>query len=95
MLFYVLFWAYLYRESELNITTVNAINRLENIEQAVLAGGIVNKADALFLYKNAPLWQLMKLGHELRNQKTDARYVGWIIDRNVNITNGCFSQCSF
>jgi cyclic dehypoxanthinyl futalosine synthase len=74
---------------------VKSFNRIEEIENSVLSGLPVNKEDALFLYQNAPLWQMMRLGHELRNQKTDARYVGWIIDRNVNITNGCFSQCLF
>lgn len=55
----------------------------------------ISKEEALLLYDQASLTELMHAAHNIRLQKNDGRYVGWIIDRNVNITNGCFSQCSF
>jgi cyclic dehypoxanthinyl futalosine synthase len=48
-----------------------------------------------YLYENAPLPDLMLLAMELRNIHVPGNRVGWIIDRNVNITNICFSQCLF
>ncbi len=52
--------------------------------------------ELVFLYQNAPTPDLMALGHELRKiHKRDDRYVGWIIDRNVNITNICVAGCKF
>ncbi len=52
--------------------------------------------ELVFLYENAPTPELMALGHELRKiHKKDDRYVGWIIDRNVNITNICIAGCKF
>ncbi len=52
--------------------------------------------ELMFLYEKAPTAELMALGFELRKiHKNDDRYVGWIIDRNVNITNVCVAGCKF
>ncbi len=48
-----------------------------------------------FLYDNAPLEELMFVGNGLRQKHVPGKNVGWMIDRNVNITNVCFSQCRF
>jgi len=48
-----------------------------------------------FLYDNAPLEELMFVANELRQKHVPGKNVGWMIDRNVNITNVCFSQCRF
>ena len=54
----------------------------------------LSKEEGLFLFENAPLGELMFAGNEIRKQfHTDK--VGWIIDRNVNITNVCIAQCEF
>ncbi len=54
--------------------------------------------EALFLYNEAPLSQLMFVADQIRrhHQSPENRNkVGWIIDRNVNITNACIAQCQF
>lgn len=51
--------------------------------------------EAFELYRNSSLSMLMYLGNEVRMRKVPGREVGWIIDRNVNITNVCASRCSF
>ncbi len=54
--------------------------------------------EGFFLYENAPTSDLMFIGNELRKQnqpKEKENKVGWIIDRNVNITNVCIAQCEF
>lgn len=54
--------------------------------------------EGLFLYENAPTAELTFIGNELRKKNQPAKNknkVGWIIDRNVNITNVCIAQCKF
>ena len=48
-----------------------------------------------FLYKEAPFEELMFIASKLRQLHNPGNGVGWMIDRNVNITNICFSQCTF
>lgn len=51
--------------------------------------------EGLMLYTGAPHGELMYLANELRKKHRHGNFAGWMIDRNVNITNVCFSQCSF
>ncbi len=51
--------------------------------------------EGTFLYNSAPLEELIYIGSCLRQLHKPGQKVGWMIDRNVNITNICFSQCSF
>jgi cyclic dehypoxanthinyl futalosine synthase len=47
------------------------------------------------LYRKAPLEELIFTGNRLRQIHNPGNNAGWMIDRNVNITNICFSQCLF
>jgi cyclic dehypoxanthinyl futalosine synthase len=72
--------------------------RLEILYNKALNQEFLTAEEGLFLYENAPTAELMFLGNEIRkknqaNEKKDK--VGWIIDRNVNITNVCIAQCEF
>ncbi len=51
--------------------------------------------EGLELYSHAPLEELMFTANRLRQIHNHGAAVGWIIDRNVNLTNVCFSQCTF
>ncbi len=51
-------------------------------------------SEGLSLYR-APIEELMFIANKLRQIHNPGKIVGWMIDRNVNITNVCFSQCSF
>jgi cyclic dehypoxanthinyl futalosine synthase len=51
--------------------------------------------EGLELYNKAPLEELMYVADSIRKQLHPENQVGWMVDRNVNITNVCFSQCSF
>jgi cyclic dehypoxanthinyl futalosine synthase len=51
--------------------------------------------EGVVLYKEAPLEELMFVANKLRQFHNKGKNVGWMIDRNVNLTNICFSQCSF
>ena len=51
--------------------------------------------EGVALYSTAPVEELMFIANRLRQLHNPGNTVGWMIDRNVNITNICFSQCSF
>jgi cyclic dehypoxanthinyl futalosine synthase len=51
--------------------------------------------EGVALYNQAPLEELMFVANRLRQLHNPGNITGWMIDRNVNITNICFSQCSF
>ena len=51
--------------------------------------------EAMFLYHNAALTELMLVADELRKRKVPYEKVTWIIDRNVNTTNVCIANCKF
>lgn len=55
----------------------------------------VEAEEGEYLYNNVPLPELIFLADRIRQIHRPGKDVGWIIDRNVNITNVCFSQCSF
>jgi cyclic dehypoxanthinyl futalosine synthase len=51
--------------------------------------------EGVALYTTSPLEELMFVANKLRQLHNPGKVVGWMIDRNVNITNICFSQCAF
>ena len=51
--------------------------------------------EGLLLYEKAPLEELIFAGNKLRQIHNASNVVTWQIDRNVNITNACISQCKF
>jgi len=55
----------------------------------------LNYEEAMHLYEHAPTPELMAVGHELREKQVPGKQVTWLIDRNINITNVCYSQCKF
>ncbi len=55
----------------------------------------VSVEEGLFIYENVSTAELMLVAHECRQKQVPGNKVGWIIDRNVNITNVCISGCKF
>jgi cyclic dehypoxanthinyl futalosine synthase len=71
---------------------------LQNIYHKSLTQKFLTLEEGIFLYEHAPTTELAAIGNELRlkSQKPENQNkVGWIIDRNVNITNVCIAQCQF
>ncbi len=60
-----------------------------------IRGQSLSAGEAFELYTRAGDGELMEAAHAIRMQKHPNRDVGWIIDRNVNITNICLSFCTF
>ena len=55
----------------------------------------LNLQEGVALYTSAPPDELIFIANKLRQIHRPGNTVGWMIDRNVNITNICFSQCFF
>ena len=68
---------------------------LNYLFEKALALSSLNREEGLSLYTQAPLEELMFVANKIRQIHNPGKIVGWMIDRNVNITNICFSQCSF
>lgn len=67
----------------------------EHFYDSLYGGGRITVGEALNLWHDAPLEELMYVADLLRRKLHPGKMVGWMIDRNVNITNVCFSQCRF
>ncbi|MCG8410255.1 MAG: dehypoxanthine futalosine cyclase [Bacteroidales bacterium] len=68
---------------------------LEDLYKKALNKESLTIDEGLFLYEKAPLQELVFVGNELRKKYKPDNVVTWQIDRNVNITNSCVSQCRF
>ena len=68
---------------------------LKNIYTKALNAGSLTTGEGLELYNNARTEDLMFIANVIRHKVNPGNEAGWMIDRNVNITNVCFSQCSF
>jgi cyclic dehypoxanthinyl futalosine synthase len=68
---------------------------MEQLARKVAAGGRVDVAEALELYRRAPTHLLGRLADGIRARKHPDRVVTYIIDRNVNYTNVCVARCNF
>lgn len=55
----------------------------------------LSKDDAVELYKNAPLHQLMQAAHHRRMAMHPSGEVTYLVDRNINYTNVCTINCQF
>jgi cyclic dehypoxanthinyl futalosine synthase len=68
---------------------------IDQLASKVIAGGRLDRAEALDLYVNAPTSLLGRLADGVRARKHPDGVVTYIIDRNVNYTNVCVARCNF
>ena len=71
------------------------MNNIEDILSKAIDGKQLEFDEGMQIYQNAPDALLFHTAHQIRKKKHPGNEVGWIIDRNVNITNVCFSFCKF
>jgi len=69
--------------------------KLDAIVTKALGLTFFSKSEALRLYRELSTSEMMWLAHEIRKIKVPGNEVGWIIDRNINITNICTARCRF
>jgi cyclic dehypoxanthinyl futalosine synthase len=60
-----------------------------------LDGERITDEEALMLLGSRDLVAVGRVADELRNRKIDKRRVTFIVDRNVNYTNVCYTDCDF
>jgi cyclic dehypoxanthinyl futalosine synthase len=60
-----------------------------------LSGERIDDEEALTLLESKDLVAVGRAADELRARKTDPRRVTFVIDRNVNYTNLCYTDCDF
>jgi cyclic dehypoxanthinyl futalosine synthase len=65
------------------------------IEQKITAGKPIDREEALWLLTEADLLKTGKLADTIRQQKHPENRVTFVVDRNVNYSNICESQCKF
>lgn len=68
---------------------------LDQLYDKALSCTQLTKEEGITLYTRAPVEDLMYIANKLRQIHNPGKIVGWMIDRNVNLTNICFSQCTF
>ena len=68
---------------------------LEDLYEKALKLIPLDVEEGVTLYTMAPLEELMFVANKLRQLHNPGNKAGWMIDRNVNLTNVCFSQCTF
>ncbi|MDQ4082218.1 MAG: dehypoxanthine futalosine cyclase [Actinomycetota bacterium] len=66
-----------------------------SVLEKTLSGERISDEDALTLLESRALVPIGRAADELRNRKVDARRVTFVIDRNVNYTNVCQTDCDF
>lgn len=67
----------------------------KEIYKKALSFKFLTTEEGLLLYEKAPLEDLIYISNHLREVQKPGNVVTWQIDRNVNITNACVSQCKF
>jgi len=70
---------------------------LDIIYKKALAQEFLTLEEGMFLYEQVPISNLMWIANQVKSKilLEKKNKVGWIIDRNVNITNVCIAQCKF
>ena len=76
------------------MSTVAAPTVAEVLEKA-LEGERIDDADAVALLESRDLVAVGRVANELRSRKTDPGRITFIIDRNLNYTNVCVTDCDF
>ena len=63
--------------------------------QKALDGERITDGDAIALLSSRDLVAVGRVANEIRNRTTDPEKVTFIIDRNLNYTNVCVTDCDF
>ena len=72
-----------------------SLNGGKGVLDKALEGERITDEDALTLLGSRDLIAVGRVADELRNRKIDKRRVTFIVDRNVNYTNVCYTDCDF
>ncbi len=68
---------------------------LEKLKHKIEGGERISEKEALFLHEEADLGSLLRLADLAREKKHPHGIVTYIVDRNINPTNVCITDCGF
>jgi cyclic dehypoxanthinyl futalosine synthase len=68
---------------------------VRDVLERVLAGERLSDEGAVALLESRDLVAVGRVANELRNRRTAPERVTFIVDRNVNYTNVCYTDCDF
>ena len=68
---------------------------VSEILDRALQGQRITDSDALVLLQSRDLVSIGQAADELRNRKVDPAEVTFIVDRNINYSNVCVTDCDF
>ncbi|MBZ5858999.1 cyclic dehypoxanthinyl futalosine synthase [Flavihumibacter profundi] len=68
---------------------------LSELYRKALNFEFLSAEEGVFLFREAPLTELMNIADQLRKIQVPHGKVTWIIDRNMNTTNVCIANCKF
>ena len=77
------------------MTTLAASPTVAEILERVLDGERLSDDDALGLLESRDLVAVGRVANEIRSRKQDPARVTFIVDRNLNYTNVCVTDCDF
>ncbi|NOR75745.1 MAG: CofH family radical SAM protein [Draconibacterium sp.] len=69
--------------------------KIENILSKAIELNTLTLEEGMVIYDKVSTNELMLVANECREKQVPGNKVGWIIDRNINITNVCISGCKF
>jgi cyclic dehypoxanthinyl futalosine synthase len=72
-----------------------SLNGSKAVLEKALDGERIGDDEAFALLRTRDLVAVGRVADELRNRKIDKRRVTFIVDRNVNYTNLCYTDCDF
>jgi cyclic dehypoxanthinyl futalosine synthase len=70
-------------------------NTTESVLDKALSGERITDAEALTLLESRDLLAVGRAANELRARRTDEGRITFIVDRNINYTNICYTDCDF
>ncbi len=81
-------------------TLANVLERprtdsVRSILDKALDGGRISEDEAVTLLRSRELMAVGRVANELRGRKTDPDRISFIVDRNLNYTNVCVTDCDF
>lgn len=71
------------------------MDQIEAISAKVKAGSQIDSNEAAHLYQHAPLELLGELANSVRQRVNPGNVVTYLVDRNINYTNVCNTDCQF
>ena len=68
---------------------------VKKILEKALDGKRISDSEGVVLFSSRELLELGATANELRNRRSDPAIVTYVVDRNINYTNVCVSECEF